>query len=206
MRVVIVGKTNMAHGICVGALIEETAQAVRLIPKGEFCNPRDTPFEVGDVWDLSIKPRAGTTPPHVEDHDILKAGKKVDEIADLGAWLRKNVSPWKGGRDVLFEGTLKFRSNGKAYVPEEGPLPSGSTGFWILPAKMTYAPSTWEGKVRPQYALHADPQLLIKYVGLTPTPQLPAALTAGTLVRLSLAHTFPADPNKLFLQLSGWYR
>ena len=155
---------------------------------------------------MSIKARAGATSPHIEDHDILKLGKKVDEIADLGVWLRKKVKLWKGGRESLFEGTLKFRSNGKAYVPEEGPLPSGSTGFWVLPARMTYSPSSWEGKVRPQYLLQAESPLLIKYVGLTPVPQLPAVLPAGTLVRLSLAHAFPADPHKLFLQLSGWFR
>jgi hypothetical protein len=211
MRVVIVGKTKMKGGVCVGALIENTAQAVRLIPKGASCNPSDTDFDVGEVWDLDIRRRANTTRPHVEDHDILRPGALVAEIEDLDDWLRENVEPWNGDRSALFDGTLEFRPNGTAYVLQGGDLPDCSTGFWILPNNMVYDPFVkGDGQEVPYYRLARGNPVKVKYVGLLPVAQLPKVLPAGTLARLSLAHTWPTAPraqdrDKFFLQLSGWF-
>ncbi len=211
MRVVIVGKTKMKGGVCVGGLIEATGQSVRLIPKGASCNPSDTDFDVGEVWDLDIKPRAGVSPPHVEDHDILRAGTLAHEIEDLDEWLRENAEPWEGDRTALFAGTLEFRDNGTAYVPTAGELPDCSTGFWVLPNKMVYDPFVkGNGEEVPYYRLVSGNPVKMKYVGLLPVAQLPRVLPAGTLVRLSLAHAWPTAPreedrDKLFLQLSGWF-
>jgi hypothetical protein len=211
MRVVIVGKTKMKGGVCVGGLMEATAKAVRLIPQGASCNPSDTAFEVGEVWDLDIKPRPNATPPHVEDHDILRPGSLVAEIEEFGDWLRKNAKPWHGDRTAPFGGALRFRDNGTAYVPQAGALPACSTGFWILPAKMVYDPFVKDhGEDVPYYRLVSVNPLKMKYVGLIPVAQLPKVLPAGTLVRLSLAHVWSTAPrdedrDKFFLQLSGWF-
>jgi hypothetical protein len=211
MRVVIVGKTRMKGGVCVGGLIEETGEAIRLIPKGASCNPTDTHFDVGEVWELDIEPRVQTTPPHAEDHDILRPGTLVDEIEDLGRWLRDNAEPWQGDRSAPFDGTLEFRENGKAYVPQQGRLPDCSTGFWILPNKMVYDPFVkGSGEEDPYYRLVNTNPVKVKYVGLLPAAQLPRVLPAGTLVRLSLAHAWSTAPreedrDKYFLQLSGWF-
>lgn len=211
MRIVIVGKTKMKGGVCVGGVVEDTGQAVRLIPKGASCNPKDTDFEVGEVWELDIKPRPHTTPPHTEDHDILRPGTFVGEIEDLDEWLRENVEPWQGDRTAPFNGTLHFRDNGTAYVLQGGDLPDCSTGFWILPNKLVYDPFVkGTGEEVPYYRLASTKPIKFPYVGLLPVAQLPKVLPAGTLVRLSLAHTWPNAPqpenrDKFFLQLSGWY-
>lgn len=211
MRVVILGKTKMKGGVCIGGLIEDTGESVRLIPKGAYCNPIDCDFEIGEVWDLDMAQRPGATPPHVEDYDVLRPGKLVGEIEDLDEWLREHTAPWEGDRTAPFDGKLEFRDNGTAYVPAGAKLPTCSTGFWILPNKMLYDSFIkGSGEEVPYYRMAGSAPLKIKYVGLIPVSQLPRVLPAGTLVRLSLGHTWPSAPreedrDKYFLQLSGWF-
>lgn len=201
----------MRAGICVGGLIEGTGQSVRLIPMGFWCNPSDTDFDVGEVWDLDLQPRANVTPPHVEDHDIIRPGTRVGNIEDMDSWLRTNIEPWTGDRTALFDGALEFRENGTAYVLERGRRPGSSTGFWVLPNDMVYSPFTRDNRdVVPYYRLLGTSPIKVKYVGVIPVEQLPERLAAGTLVRLSLAHIWTTSPNeedrdKFFLQLSGWF-
>ncbi|MYA98799.1 hypothetical protein F4X90_03815, partial [Candidatus Poribacteria bacterium] len=56
MRVLIVAKTRMGAGACIGA-ITETGKSVRLIPFN--ADPHDganQEYEVGDIWEISAKP------------------------------------------------------------------------------------------------------------------------------------------------------
>lgn len=211
MRVVIVGKTRMKGGVCVGGVIEETGESVRLIPEGELCNPTDTEFDVGEVWDLAIRPRANRVPPHVEDHDLTGRRILVDDVENLDQWIREHCTIWQGSRDTPFGGLLKFRENGTAFIEANGALPACSTGFWRLPGRMLYDPFTKSnGEEVPYFHSLGENRVKMKYVGTIPVSQLPRVLQPGTLVRLSLAHAWSNAPreedrDKLFLQLSGWF-
>ena len=57
MKVVIVGKTKMHGGVCIGAIAIDSLESMRLIPPGQACNPTSTPFAIGDLWDVDIKKR-----------------------------------------------------------------------------------------------------------------------------------------------------
>jgi hypothetical protein len=201
-RVLIVGKTRMGNGICVGALDAETGESLRLLPPGGFCHGPDTGFDVGDFWfvDLTPVPRSKIDPPHVEDHYERNASYHyttsavADEIWAL-------VMPTEGGREELFEGTLVFRRNGSAFVSRDA-VPSHSTEFWVAPRSMRV--ETYGEKV---YYRFANRQFKTPYVGVAePIDQIPA----GTLVRLSLARwwcspSYPEDGEVCSLQLSGWF-
>ena len=72
MRVLIVAKTRMGSGACIGAITEK-GESVRLIPYN--ANPHDganREYEVGDIWEISAKPETPLIPPHNENTIVDK--------------------------------------------------------------------------------------------------------------------------------------
>lgn len=207
MRVVIVSKTKMHGGICIGGIIEATVFPVRIIPPGCANNPLDTPFNIGEIWELDLKPRANLTPPHVEDHDFTSKAK-VGEVADLKNWILGEVAPWRGGPEALFGGALKFRPGYSAYVPISDKTVRNSTGFWLLPYALDYAPFEDGARTKPKYRLAGPTPLVVPCVGVALSI---SNVPGGSLVRVSLAHPWtaasapPDEDKRLSLQLSGWY-
>ncbi len=204
MRVVILGRTKMGQGVCVGGMVEDTGRPVRLLPRGTYCHPPHTPFQVGQVWDLDLRPRNSIEPPHTEDHDEWN-GRLVGHHDDLLPFLRRWVKkPWMGGPETLFDGTLRVRKSGTAYLPRHGPQPVRSVGFWVLPAALIFLPREGDRRFLLQ---HTRPIFKIPYVGTAPPP---THIPKGTLVRVSLARWW-LNPNHAdegetcALQLSGWY-
>lgn len=208
MNVVIVGKTRMHGGICIGGLVASSGQSVRIIPAGLRCNPNNTQFQLGQIWDLDLRPMVGAVAPHVEDHEFTKS-RLLGTESDLKRWILSKVTPWQGSPAALFDGALQFRPRGTGFVPTTGNVSRVSTGFWILPSAMNYCPFRKDdGSEKPQYALAAGATLILPYVGFQPTlPSIPA----GSLVRLSLARPWtgasapPGEDQRHSLQLSGWY-
>ena len=200
-RVVLVGKTRMGGGVCVGGMIESTGRSVRILPPGGFCHPPDTAFQVGDVWQMTLRRRDGLEPPHTEDHDESCA-MRLGSIEALARFVQRVGAPYTGEPAGLFGGALRFRNAGSAYLPKVTPLPDRSVEFWITPRVMVH--SMRYDKSR--YQMQGRPSLSLPYVGHdTPLPMIPA----GTLVRLSLARwwTNPQAPEEgpgCSLQLSGW--
>lgn len=201
-RVVILGKTKMGVGVCVGGMIESTGRPVRLFPVGATCHKSNTRFQIGDIWEMELRARPNPEPPHVEDHDERRA-RLVSSIPDLAAFIMRMARPHVGEPTALFEGRLKFRPTGTAFLGNCGPLPASSVGFWITPREMVFAPY----EDRPRYLMPGEPRLRVPYVGFAPTEKV---IPAGSLVRLSLARWW-ANPNApdvgptCSLQLSGWF-
>jgi hypothetical protein len=52
---------------CVGGLVLNTHRYIRLLNQGNFNQPGDTNFDVGDIWNLSFINRETVLPPHIED-------------------------------------------------------------------------------------------------------------------------------------------
>lgn len=201
--VVIVARTRMYGGhVCVGAL-SDTGENLRLMNKDCASErDRDSPFRIGDEWDISCSPCGPRRAPHVEDVTVSKATKRGD-VGSLAKYILKRATPWKGTIDKLFEGKIQFTRNGAGFISQSR-VPAGATGFWL-----------------PSYDLHLDhdernkagyypehSHLHLSYVGLEDTTDV---IKKGQLVRVSLARWWKpenAEPDfeeRCYAQLSGWY-
>ena len=72
MRVLIVAKTRMGGGACIGG-ITETGKSVRLIPFN--ADPHDganREYNVGEIWEISAEPETSLIPPHNENIVVHK--------------------------------------------------------------------------------------------------------------------------------------
>jgi len=204
-RVLIVGKTRMGTGACIGAMARDGCPIGRLAPGG-FCRPPppQCPFEIGDFWDMRLRPRTALDSPHIEDHDEWDAAKVVTVAPGrLGALIRQRVQPLTGEPGELFGGRICYRDSGTGFVPRSGEPPGASVQFWITPRALRHEP--FGDKHR--YRMRGSQPLWITYVGFDrPAPRIPA----GSLVRVSLARWWLnpqcADEGETCsLQLSGWF-
>ena len=198
-KVVIVSRTRMGSGVCVGGLTRDTCANVRLLPdEAVHAHPDDAPYRIGDVWDLDLEKPVAVCPPHVEDM-IVRRGRRVAVQTGLDFWLREHVEPWEGDASTLFDGALQQTASGTAYVGHAD-LPTSSVGFW-LPGK----PLALEA-ARPRYRTTLDgAPISVAYVGC----ELAATeIPAWTLVRVSLARWYSPGGDAFegcWLQISGWY-
>jgi hypothetical protein len=201
--VAIVARTRMYGGrVCVGAL-SDAGENLRLMNKDCASDrDQDSPFRVGEQWEITCAPCGPKRPPHVEDVVVGKATKRgnLDHLAD---YISKRATPWKGTIDSLFEGKIQFTRNGAGFISEAA-IPSGATGFWI-----------------PSVDLHLDhdernkagyyPQNNHRHLSFVGLQDPVGVIKTGQLVRVSLARWWRpenADPDfeeRCYAQLSGWY-
>ncbi len=201
--VVIVARTRMYGGrVCVGAL-SEAGENLRLM--NEACSSdrdQDSPYKVGDKWEITCEPCGPRRPPHLEDIAVSKA-KNLGRIDALAQYILKRAKPWKGTIETLFEGRIQFTRNGAGFISEAG-IPTGATGFWI-PSSDLHLDHDERNKAG--YYSQGDYRHL-SYVGVQDTINI---IKAGQLVRVSLARWWRpenADPDfeeRCYAQLSGWY-
>lgn len=201
-EVLIVGKTRMGNTgrVCVGGLTKGGA-SVRLM--NQNCSSSystQSPYEIGDIWELSYEPCGERRPPHVEDVAVTaskKIGQSKDIVADIGS---RSQSVWNGPISELFQGCVQFTGTGSPYI-NESDVPDNATGFWI-PDKDLVLEHGENGAV---YYTVKGSYHHIKYVGIAdPISVIPA----GTMIRVSLARWWTNDPNfpeRCYGQLSGWY-
>jgi len=202
MKVLIVAKTHMYDRACVGAMIYDTGQSIRLLQPDGSNQPENTRFDIGQVWDLELRRRLDPIPPHVEDVFVIR-NQYLGIQQNLVGFLRSKVSPWSGAPPKLFQGLLRFTQNGSGYISRRIGIPGCSTGYWISDHSLVR--STERGKTRYQYESESS-LVCITYVGFQPPVDV---IPAGTLVRVSLARWWaPEDAEieeRCYLQLSGWY-
>ena len=203
MNVVIVAKTRMWDGVCIGGLDEDSGELIRLLPKhGAHGWPKTTAVEVGDLWRVRTA-TAERIPPHVEDY-VVSLEEKLGEMKTLRAFITNRHDPWVCGPWELFEGLIRFTKLGRGFISKRCGVPNNSVGFWVSPSPLKLVKI--DG--RPYYTeMGGSPPIAIKYVGVgEPEAELPA----GRVIRLSLARWWtPADAPEMearcYLQLSGWY-
>ena len=94
MKVVIVAKTRMRSGACVGAITFE-GQSVRLIaPDQETSNHFNLEYAIGDAWELETAPPEIVKPPHVEN--VLVRDKRLMrrvELSRVVGFIEKMMPP-----------------------------------------------------------------------------------------------------------------
>jgi hypothetical protein len=203
VRVVIVAKTRFGdYQMCIGAHdLEDGFRSLRLFRQDGAYLDRSAALEIGDVFELNYTPSAGARPPHVEDVRVARSsGVRVGVEIGLASLIIANDRVWQSVAE-LFDGCLRYTERGAGYVSEGGPLPSRSTGYWLIDGPLRRV--TYEDTVRYQWDGPGELYRLT-YVGLAEAPQ---TIRAGSLVRLSLSQAYepPNLPRGYWLQLSGWF-
>src|SRR5579885_1313331 len=181
MRVVIVAKTRMNGGmLCVGALSADGAESLRLLQANGWNQPADTPYDVGEIWDIEGRRKPDCVPPHVEDF-LVTQRHQIGREPRLAQFLSARVRPWRGGPEGLFDGLIRFTGSRSGYISRQNKLPSCSTGFWLADRPLF---RIQDGDRASYHYTREALVCRVTYVGTAPAP---ATIAAGTLVRVSLA-------------------
>lgn len=149
MTVVIVAKTRFGEQqMCVGGHdLTNNFRSLRLFLHDGSYLDRDATIEVGEVFQLAYTPVSHLTAPHVEDVRVAKgSAKRVGHEDDLASLILANDEVWHSAEE-LFDGCLRYVGQGTGYVPDGGPLPTRSTGYWLIDAPL-YRVAAYEDSVR----------------------------------------------------------
>ena len=201
--VLIVAKTHMKERFCVGGLALDDGRGMRLLTHRGDNLPLSTKFEVGDVWELKVKPIAAKRlkPPHTEDVCVVRRRSRyrisIPEVIDI---VGQSVDVPTGKPNELFCGLLQFTRSKRGRILADGDIPAFSTCFWRMEEDLFLRKTVRDGKAR-HYYRSAQDNFEVRYVGV----ELPQAILPGkTLLRFSLSRWFREIPG-FWLQLSGWY-
>ncbi|MSP12083.1 MAG: DNA helicase RecQ [Chloroflexi bacterium] len=201
MKVVIVAKTRMGSGACVGGLTFE-GRSVRLIPaEGDRHEGANLEYNVGEVWEVDFTLPPTLKSPHVEDI-IVRHKQPLARIDNLVAFIEQRIPPLAGGPEVLFYGQARPNEFGTLRIAQET-IPPFSTMFW-RPDRPLQRDSSGK-RLRYRYPT-PDGGCTLTFVGFQePVEMIPA----GTLLRVSLSHWWrppdhPEEEEHCYVQLSGW--
>lgn len=208
-KVLVVAKTHMGQGkVCVGGLSLRTLENVRLLLPGERSHAADTPFDVGQVWNLELRRVRNIRPPHVEDV-IVNAQSQLGQQHNMRETLLQHIQPWHGGLTQLFDGCLQSDGD-KVFISRKGGIPSCSTGYWLTTLPLTRIIAFNKTYYTIQSVVHRGRDyyratFAIAYVGFAePLSEIPA----NTLIRVSMCRWFKREEyseERCYLQISGWY-
>ncbi len=202
MNVVIVAKTRMGSGACVGGITAD-GRSVRLVASDAAFNEHfNLDYHVGELWEIEADEPGELVAPHVENV-LVRRKRRLGPVDDLAAHIERHMPIHQGGPETLYDGLLQAASHGALYVAERTGVPPCSTLFWRPDRPLRRDTS---GK-RIHYRYPADDGgRSLTFVGFQePVEEIPA----GTLVRVSLAHWWrpderPEDEARCYAQLSGW--
>ena len=203
MKVLIVAKTRMGGGACIGGITQD-GESVRLIAADiDAHDGAGLEYEVGDVWEVEAKPAPDIIPPHVENV-IVHRKRRLPSFRDPIAIIEQFMPPKVGGPEVLYEGLTQSTPNGSLYIAQSGGLPPYSTAFWCADQPLVL--DTAGKRVRYRYSSEHGGRTLT-FVGFQEPLQ---TIPEGTLLRVSLAHPWrPEDGSiteyRCYVQLSGWF-
>lgn len=198
VTVLIVSKTRMANGVCVGGINESSGELIRLHNERGGNLTADAPYEIGDRWNMLEKTAWNVRPaPHVEDKQVIPV-KKIENVGISGIvdYIRNhNLGNrlYSGSLNGIFDGCLQSR----IYVTRDC-IPDFSTQFWIPDDALNHVASFGKD----YYAYRG---IRIKYVGLQ---SIVENIPVGTIVRISLANWYNNGDwpeERCYLQISGWY-
>ncbi len=203
MKVVIVAKTRMGKGACIGA-IDFNGRSLRLVAAdAQFNETAGMEYEVGDVWDVDCRPPDELLPPHVENV-VVTARRRQPPLNDPLAFIRRYMPPRAGGLEALYEGLTQATKAGVLYIAERTGVPPYSTAFWAPDRPLQRCDDA--KRIRYRYPTE-DGGRTITFVGFQePLESIPA----GAVLRISLAHWWrpqemPEGELRCYVQLSGWF-
>lgn len=204
MKVVIVAKTRMGSGACIGGLTFD-GRSVRLIaPDADHNDQFNQEYQIGDVWDIEYSPDPKSQPPHTENISV-QSKRQLPAIDDVAGFIHNHMPPQTGGPEMLYEGLVQATRAGVQYIAARTGIPPYSTMFW-QPDKPLIRDDDAK-RIRYRYPT-ADGGRSVTFVGYQePLEEIPA----GSLLRISLAHWWrpqemPEGELRCYVQLSGWYQ
>jgi len=203
MKVLIVAKTRMGGGACVGAITLDEGRSVRLIDAHvEAHNGGGMHYAVGEVWEIDAAPAAQIEPPHTEDF-IVQSSRRVRTMSNLARFVEQHMPPVTGAVNQLFDGKLQRTGSGALFVAASSGLPGFSTTFWRPDRPLRRVETSY--RIRYVYPAE-DGDLTLAFVGFQDPP---TEIPAGALVRVSLARPWrpanhPEEELHCYAQLSGW--
>lgn len=196
-RVLIVSRTRMQSGLCIGAFDLATNESLRLLPEGRHAQPEGSPLQIGEIWEVSYGSRQ-SAPPFTEDVDA--APVQLLGTADVQQYVDTHLTVAVGDTTMLYSGLLGWNTGGKGYI--EPQLASRfSTEFW-RPTGVLYRNEGF--RAGSSVFREAATNHRIPWVGVAEPPQ---RIEPGTLVRVSLGRAYPGteDHPVCWLQISGVY-
>ena len=206
MRVLIVAKTRMGGGACIGAITEK-GESVRLIPYN--ADPHDganNEYEVGDIWEITGAPETPLKPPHNENFVVRKKSRLHTTKApkDLVSTIELLMPPKIGHPRELYEGLLQNTESGRLHIAKQSGIPSYSTTFWRTDQPLTL--DTEKQRLRYRYPTE-NGGCTFTFAGFQEPPE---TIPVGTLLRVSLAHWWrpedkPEVEERCYAQISGWF-
>src|SRR3977135_4126085 len=105
-EILIISKTRMFNGACIGGIILPNLDSVRLLkPNGEY-HEVQTNYRIGQLWNMDIQKCKVITPPHYENVLVLSRTlkgefSKFEELIDQS---RLQQIVWRGHPQNLFQG------------------------------------------------------------------------------------------------------
>lgn len=201
--VLIVSRTQMANGVCVGAIVESTGELIRVHNERGGNLTSDAPFQVGERWEMKVENAWNARPkPHTEDKQT-SLYRKLEDIGIEGVKNYILCHPFgnrmtRGSISNTFEGKLNLGGTNN-YISRNS-IPGFSTQFWIADKDLIHVVTNFNNKETHYYMYD---NIRIKFVGfLEHVDRIPA----GTIIRLSLANWWDGQgEDRCYLQLSGWY-
>lgn len=199
--ILIVSRTQMRNGVCVGGINERTGELVRIHNERGGNLPADAPYQIGDRWDMNVATAWNVRErPHVEDKQTSPI-RKIDNVGIAGIidFVKSHNLGSRltvGDLSQAFEGCLVLQGT-KNFVNHAN-TPSFSTQFWIADTDLIHTESF------DKHYFYYN-RIRIKYVGYQP---IVSRIPAGTIIRLSLANWWDGDGSgeeRCYLQISGWY-
>jgi ATP-dependent DNA helicase RecQ len=202
MKVVIVAKTRMSSGACIGALTFD-GRSLRLIAPDTATNDHfNMEYTVGEVWEIEGGPPPELLPPHTENI-VVGHKRRLPPIDDLAAFCWRQMPPRAGGPEVLYDGLAQRGKTGALYIAQATGVPGYSTLFWQPDRPLVRV--TDSKRIHYCYG-DSDEGCTLTFVGFQEPVEV---IPAGSLVRVSLAHWWraedrPHDEFRCYVQLSGW--
>ncbi|MEN2400888.1 hypothetical protein GKZ90_0013975 [Flavobacterium sp. MC2016-06] len=203
MDVLIVAKTNWGAYFCIGGIEIQTNKYIRLMDLNGGYQPSNTPFKVGQIWDVTYISTPGV-PPHVEDVRITKS-KYIDTVTPK-KYIVDNCNIWQGDLNNIYDSKLVW-DNGKGFLNNPQNVPINSVGFWQNDRDLILNHSFNKFNYSYSYNNIFKRDKKMPYKGEIPPVK---TIPAGTLIRVSLAKWWnpvdkPEIEKRCYLQLSGWY-
>jgi hypothetical protein len=203
----IVSRTKMKKGVCVGAIDLENGRFLRL--KDEYGGNLldDAKYQIRQIWSVVYKEPYNRRPlPHSEDVIVEKSylqGELNEDITMLDFLITHNISVYKGDIKNIFENKLKMTDSGVCFIGRNN-IPTQSVCFYITDKDIKLY--RYYDKVRYHYKEGNNVfDYSIAYVGFQKPIDI---IPKGSLLRMSLSNWFAKSDNdeeKCYLQLSGWY-
>ncbi|HAJ34844.1 MAG TPA: hypothetical protein DCL15_04005, partial [Chloroflexi bacterium] len=204
MKVLIVAKTRMGGGACVGAIALDDGRSLRLLDAHVDAHAGGgMHYAVGEVWEIDVAPAPRVVPPHTEDI-LVQSSRRLGKMHNLERFIEQQMPPVVGNVKMLFDGKLQRTGSGALYVAASSGLPGFSTTFWRPDRPLRRLETSY--RIRYLYPAE-DGDVTLAFVGFQePPPELPA----GALVRVSLTRPWrpadqPEEELRCYAQVSGWF-